>query len=362
MRKFARIIALLLATIMVFSFIGCNKNDPSDEEQPDDKDKEEEEVYNPYPYEDLSKFFDMPNYKNLSVSKKEIESYTEKSLSSMYQKEKLYVELTDMRSVQKWDMVNIDFVGFLGTETFEGGTGKNYDLVIGSDAFVPGFEDGIIGMTLGEVKDIDLTFPENYYENLAGKEVTFKVTINKISTPPELTEEMCKKYTNCENREELYSVIEREFLEDFATGSLLKGLELKDYPAEHNDYYQSFVEYFTQYAVSQAMNLSEFIKTYGSYFSNYGLYNGMGITQFYAVAKEYADECTLMDLLMYTIIRNEGLKTEGPEYEAAAKVLEKNQGKTIAELEKSYGKIQIITSVMSIQMYDKLLSYITITD
>ena len=67
-------------------------------------------------------------------------------------------------------------------EEFEGGSGAGYELLIGSGSFIPGFEEGVVDMKVGETKDIALTFPENYYEEMAGKDVVFAVTVNSIST------------------------------------------------------------------------------------------------------------------------------------------------------------------------------------
>jgi len=78
------------------------------------------------------------------------------------------------------DTVIINFAGFLGNEQFEGGTAENFPLKLGSGQFVPGFEDQLIGTKKGEEKDVNVTFPENYYPNLAGKDVVFKVKIVDI--------------------------------------------------------------------------------------------------------------------------------------------------------------------------------------
>ena len=82
------------------------------------------------------------------------------------------------RAVKKGDTANIDFEGFDQGVAFEGGKGEAFDLEIGSGSFVPGFEDQLIGMKAGEEKDIDITFPENYTPELAGKPVVFHVKVN----------------------------------------------------------------------------------------------------------------------------------------------------------------------------------------
>lgn len=78
------------------------------------------------------------------------------------------------------DTVVIDFAGFLGTEQFAGGTAENYPLKLGSNTFVPGFEEQLIGAKVGESRDVNITFPKDYVPNLAGKDVVFKVTIKEI--------------------------------------------------------------------------------------------------------------------------------------------------------------------------------------
>ena len=82
--------------------------------------------------------------------------------------------------VKKGDTADIDFEGFDNGVPFDGGKGENFDLEIGSGSFVPGFEDQLVGMKAGEEKDIDITFPENYTPELAGKPVVFHVKVNEV--------------------------------------------------------------------------------------------------------------------------------------------------------------------------------------
>lgn len=78
------------------------------------------------------------------------------------------------------DTVVIDFAGYLDGVAFDGGTATNFPLVLGSGQFVPGFEEQLIGAEQGETRDINITFPDNYYPELAGKDVVFTVTVNEI--------------------------------------------------------------------------------------------------------------------------------------------------------------------------------------
>lgn len=85
------------------------------------------------------------------------------------------------KTAKNGDTVVIDFAGFLGEEQFAGGTAENFPLKLGSGQFVPGFEEQLIGAKVGESRDINITFPSDYMaENLAGKDVVFKVTIKDI--------------------------------------------------------------------------------------------------------------------------------------------------------------------------------------
>lgn len=81
---------------------------------------------------------------------------------------------------QNGDTVVIDFVGYMDGKPFEGGAGKAYPLVLGSGQFVPGFEEQLIGAEKGEARDVNITFPQNYYPELAGKAVVFKVNVVDI--------------------------------------------------------------------------------------------------------------------------------------------------------------------------------------
>jgi len=81
---------------------------------------------------------------------------------------------------QNGDTVIIDFAGFLGTEQFDGGTAQNFPLTLGSGQFVPGFEEQLVGAKIGESRDVNITFPQQYVPHLAGKDVVFKVTVKDI--------------------------------------------------------------------------------------------------------------------------------------------------------------------------------------
>lgn len=125
------------------------------------------------------------------VTEESVDEYLEYVLSTHAES----VPVTD-RSAQSGDIVNIDFEGKLDGVAFEGGSAQGFDLTIGAGGFIDGFEDGIIGMEIGETRDVDMKFPDPYTNNpdLAGKDVIFTFTLNSISEQiiPELTDEFVK--------------------------------------------------------------------------------------------------------------------------------------------------------------------------
>ena len=121
-------------------------------------------------------------YKNLGVKKEEIKVSKKEIDDEIENLRNRFAEVAikENGEVVKGNTVVIDFEGFLDGKTFEGGKGENYPLEIGSNTFIPGFEDGLVGMKSGEEKDLNLKFPDNYTEELKGKDVVFKVKVNEI--------------------------------------------------------------------------------------------------------------------------------------------------------------------------------------
>ena len=114
------------------------------------------------------------------------------------------------------DTANIDFEGFDNGVPFDGGKGDNFDLKLGSNSFVPGFEEQVVGMSAGEEKDIDITFPEDYHKELAGKAVVFHVKCNKVTTTivPAQDDEFAKDVSEFDTLEELKADIRVKALEN----------------------------------------------------------------------------------------------------------------------------------------------------
>ena len=154
-------------------------------------------------------------YKGLSAPKPETavsDEEVDKEVDSMRTRN-ARIESVERPAVNG-DVTVINFEGFLDGVPFEGGKGENYDLELGSGQFIPGFEEKIIGMTVGEERDLDLMFPDNYKEDLAGKAVVFKVKVNEIKEKilPELDDEFAKDVSEFDTLKEYRASIKENIL------------------------------------------------------------------------------------------------------------------------------------------------------
>lgn len=356
MSALKRTVLILLALIMTFSVFSCNKseNDPTPPEQ--------DRGFNPYPYDDLSVFMSLPDYKSITISRSEIDKKINQEIAFFLESNQLYVQAFDRRA-EKWDRCKIDYVGMLNGEAFAGGTANDAMLTLGSETFIDGFEIGVIGMGIGETRDIKLKFPDQYHaSDLAGKDVVFTVTLKEIWESPEIDEAFCQKYTLFDTPEEYYAAIEKTTIFDHMWNVTLNQCVIKSRPQEYTDYYRYFVDWFTDTAANYGMKLEDFLKKYGGNYSSYGIYNNMPLTEFYRLAENYAESNLANDLLFYSLLRAENITTEGEEFEKAKATLEKDNNMTYDQLVAEYGEETAIISILNILLADAMLQYITITE
>ena len=203
MKKFT--VMGLLTVITVFLITGCGM-------------KEEDMKY--LKDFDPSKYVTLGDYKNMSitiakneVTDEDLDSYIDYLLAA----NESYVDITDRDVAQNGDVANIDYVGKKDGVAFDGGTATGFDLDLGSGVFIDGFEDGVVGMKVGETKDLNLTFSEDYNnEELAGADVVFTVTLNSIKEAviPELTDEYVQSLDNGLSTVEEYKADIRKTMED----------------------------------------------------------------------------------------------------------------------------------------------------
>ena len=247
------------------------------------------------------------------------------------------IEVTD-RPAQNGDTVNIDFVGTVDGVKFEGGEAEGFDLTLGSGQFIPGFEDQVVGMNIGETKDVNVTFPENYQaEALAGKPAVFAVKVNAIQGKelPEVTDEFIKEATGSETIEE-YKAKARERLEKQAAN--------KANDATENSILEAIAAN-TEVEIPQAMIERE-IDSLVQKFEYQLMYQGLKLQDYLDFLKiskedfrknyeEQAKKNVTNQLIISHIIEAE--KIEATEEEVEAKVAEQaaSVGKTTEEYKKN---------------------------
>jgi len=155
-------------------------------------------------------------YKELELEKGKPEVTEEQLQAALDDVKKRNARMMSVeREAQMGDTANIDFDGYLNGERFDGGKAEGYSLELGSNSFVPGFEEQIVGMTVGQEKELNVTFPENYVENLAGKDVVFKVKLNGLTVAeyPELDDEFAKDVSEFDTIDEYKADMSRKMLE-----------------------------------------------------------------------------------------------------------------------------------------------------
>lgn len=253
----------------------------------------------------------------ITVTDEEVDAETLTNIT--YYGDEVYETLTE-GTVQEGDTANIDYEGKLDGEAFDGGTSKGYDLTIGSGTFIDGFEDGLIGVAIGETVDLPLTFPENYTEELAGKDVIFTVTVNEVKRMKELTDDLVNTVTDGEYADvAAFKAHVRETLEETAQESrentikndLLTQISatstISEFPQELVDYsVDEMTTYYETYAEMYGMEFADFLSAY------------FGLTE-----EEYAEQAVLaveqnlqQELYIKAIAEAEGLEIDDEEFAA----------------------------------------------
>ena len=264
-------------------------------------------------------------YKGVEVTLDEPEitdEYLDGYIEYVQQNNAVSTPVTD-RAVEMGDVVNIEYVGKIDVVAFDGGSAQGSDLTIGSGQFIDGFEDGCIGMKVGETKDVEATFPDPYKNNpdLAGKVAVFTVTVNSISVEeiPELTDEYVQSLSleGCTNVEEyrayVYDVLLEQQQESYESDKADLAYEKVAAECEFKDAPEAMV---TRMNNTLTSNLS-------SYASMYGVDLGTYVSAMYGgTAEEY--ETTLLEqskmmaqhyLMMQAIADREGLSVSDEELE-----------------------------------------------
>lgn len=293
--------AIVLAGVMLLSMTGCGNSKAN--------------AYN--------KYVELGEYKGIEYTKtvaevtdENIQERLDSFVSGLSESE----DITD-RAVEDGDIANIDFVGTMDGEEFEGGSGEGYDLTIGSDTFIEGFESGLIGHNIGEEVSLDLTFPDDYNsEDLAGKDVNFKVTINSISVEntPELTDALVKENTDYDTidaykdsiREELEASNEESAEQQAKSDIFNKAVE----NSKINGYDEAEVKQLVDDEFDNFKQTAQTYESYGYSYEDVLAANGYetedelkeGITEY---VKNYLNQ----KMVLYCIADKEGIKVTSEE-------------------------------------------------
>ena len=240
------------------------------------------------------------------------------------------------RAVKKGDTADIDFEGFDNGKAFDGGKGENFDLEIGSGSFVPGFEDQLIGMKAGEEKDIDITFPENYTPELAGKPVIFHVKINevKVKEVPTIDDEFAKDVSEFDTLKELKADLKKKITDERKTAAqhafedalmqkVADGIEA-DIPEDMVVLQsQRMMDNFKQQLAAQGIPFDQYVKM-----------TGMDEDAIQKQSMEPALKQVRMDLAVSAIVKAENLEASDEEVENEMKTIAEKYGMDLESIKK----------------------------
>lgn len=219
-------------------------------------------------------------------------------------------------AAKEGDTVNIDFVGKMNGEAFNGGSGTGYDLVLGSGSFIDGFEDQLIGAKKGEKLEVNVTFPESYPNNpdLAGKPAVFDVTVNKVSTMPELTDQWVKEHAEdmgskasdvasfrVEQQALLQAQVDYQYNNTIQQDALQQIVDTSEITV--SDAMQKYAE---DYVISQEVSTA---KQYGHGLADMLNMYGMSVDDFKEEISSYATDYAKQRMVVAAIANEQGIKS-----------------------------------------------------
>lgn len=228
------------------------------------------------------------------------------------------------RPVKDGDMTVIDFEGFVDDMAFEGGKGENYPLTIGSGAFIPGFEEQLVGAEIGKEVEIKVTFPEDYQaENLQGKDAVFKCTVKEIKEKelPELDDEFASEISEFETLEEYKEDVRKNLTEkkekdartareDEAVRAVVEACEMEIPDAMLETQQRQMVDEFAQRITMQGMSMEQYMQ-----------FTGATYQQLVDQVKPQAEERIRSRLVLEAIAKAEKIEASEEDYEEEMKVM-----------------------------------------
>lgn len=306
------------------------------------------------------------DYKGLRLTKT-VGQVTEEEVDSYIQSQATAEEVTDENAaVQDGDTVNIDYVGKIDGKEFDGGNAQGSVLVIGSDTFIDGFEDGLIGMKKGETKDLNLTFPDDYGNtDVAGKAVVFTVTLNSISRAPEQDDAWVSSYTDGkytsmddyraymkESLQEGNDEAADQQLNSDAWEQIEKTCTFLKLP---KSYVEEGSEEFEKNVTSQA-------EQYNATLDDFITQNGLTAEKYKTRKEQYGRYTAESRLLLEALMQAEQLTDDSQEYKDALAETEKAWGMTEDALKEQYGEDTLKQYVETQMVLDKVIGYAEVTE
>lgn len=322
-----------------------------------------EETYEKVPRPDYtaSDYVELGEYKGLTVKIAPIEVTDEEILAQISANagSDAMEDVTE-GTVEEGDTANIDYVGKLDGEAFDGGTAKGYDLEIGSGTFIDGFEDGLVGVKIGDTVDLTLTFPESYpSEELAGKETVFTVTVNSVKRMKELTSDLVSTITDGEYTDvDAYKESVKETLiknKEDSRDSEIKSDILSQISANSTvrDYPQEMLDYgLTNMQNAYKQMASQYDMEYADLLQNYF---GMTEEQFNEEALNVVKQNLDAEMYLKAIAEKEGIEVSDDDYEAACQRYADTYGyDSVDDLKAAYDEDTIRISALQ----DKVLDFL----
>ena len=381
MKKRAIMISMLL--VMALSVTGCSQKtatkdkDTKTEETAKTDDAEETESDNtedtsedtPTTAElmagiDVEKCVTLGDYKGVTVEKT-IQSVTDEDVQNEIDNARANYPVEVDQAAKEGDTVNIDYVGKIDGEEFDGGSDQGADLKLGSGKFIDGFEDGLIGARKGETRTLNLTFPEDYTQDLAGKAVEFTVTVNAVKEPlSEPTDQWVAD--NIEGYDNLA---------DYKAGIRSEQEENNEQTAENQVRYAAWTQVIDNCTINEYPETLVEVgkKLYEQQVETYAKYAGMeldayiessGLTQeeYQSNMEEYGKNVAAQALVCQAICDKEGFAIGDDDYQKALQDMLTEYGCTEDELIQTYGQDNVEQSIMLNRVSNLILENANVTE
>ncbi len=313
---------------------------------------------------DVSDFVKLGDYKGLEVTYPSVSDVSEEDVQEEIQyeleEETEYKEVKE-RGAKEGDIVNIDFTGKIDGEEFEGGSAEEYELELGAGEFLEDFEENLMDKKSGETAVFKVTFPEDYDEELGGKEAEFSVTVNSISEAvvPEYNEEFVKSVSDYETLKDYETSIRQQLEADSKDESKLEAqenaLRIAMGNAQVDGYPQKLYDFFYDDAVTGYKNYAELM--------------GMDYEEFLqsVMTEEDIEQMVLEQIREYlvtsAILEKEGQEINDSEYqELAEQMAKENDYNTLEEYEADYGATYIRTQLVREKVINLLYDSANLTE